>query len=104
MTTLDDVAFPLEVCVDCYSELGGVLENPDPAWDRSAFDRAREGYGDITYGHFAEQVHPGEECDEDTECGQITYSKSPCELCGSSLHGAREVVTGWKSERREIFC
>ena len=34
----------------------------------------------------------------DCQCGELNFSKTPCEGCGSTLAGAREALTLWSQE------
>ena len=64
----DDELF---VCADCYQFINnGEVENPDPSWKPEDCD-----YEDIYYIG---------DSDRDVE-----FSRSPCDCCGSNLHGFR---------------
>jgi len=44
------------------------------------------------------EVWPNEECD----CEHITFSRSSCDGCGSTLAGSRESLTVWSADDEEV--
>jgi len=87
------------VCVDCAvmhanGETGELDPTQPEPW--ALYGANSESY-DITYGITLDEhectLEEAPECDE---CGHLTFSKSQCEGCGSTLAGAREAFTVWE--------
>lgn len=86
------------VCVDCLMGLAnGDWPEVGENWTEEQENHVIEGLTqfEFTLGHIAEEVHPGEDCDEDMECPRTEFSWSRCDLCNSSLGGSRDDVTIW---------
>jgi hypothetical protein len=86
------------VCVDCLFILAnGDWPEVGENWTQDQQNHVQQGLIDyeFTLGHLSEEVHPGEECDEDQECSRTTFSSTYCDLCNSSLAGSRDDVTIW---------
>jgi hypothetical protein len=92
-----------KACVDCYYTLAnGEPSTSHPDWDVAQFDRTCAEW-DITLGHlhdgeWSDCVHKGEPCEEDCDCEYDSFSTLACDVCGSTLHGAREDVIMIKRE------
>lgn len=87
------------VCVDCYvaHHYGVTLQGRlDGAPIKGAVMSLLVDY-DITDGLVADQ----HECSAvelalgECQCGELNFSKTPCEGCGSTLAGSREALTLW---------
>lgn len=89
-------------CVDCLHlhENGTLPGNTDPA-DDPDWDHYRQAHFDAadrwTPGHFPEEAHPGQRCDEDLECTRTAFSTQRCDVCRSHLAGTREDITFWEN-------
>lgn len=80
------------VCVNCLT----YLANDEKPQDVTEWNYARVVLNlneyDVVLGHIAEDSHPGEPCDDDSECTQTDFSRRPCSLCGTQLAGSRDDV------------
>lgn len=76
------------VCVDCYFEHHGLLED-DAEPDREPLCLLN-GVHVAAGGACEDSRH------EDCDCDRREFSWSPCEGCGSTLGGAREALTIWE--------
>ena len=100
-------------CVDCLLALANgdepteMTDRERADW-RQRFESAFRGDGgSITLGrmfgedgceHTSQDWHSDDGTSEDhaEQCEQLTFSWSRCDVCGSTLGGAREAVTFWE--------
>lgn len=91
-------------CVDClFLEANGetppeMTEEETSAWLDKVAEAGRWSLGRMFGQEGCE--HTSESWDVDPEphaeqCEQIDFSSRPCDVCGSTLGGAREAVTFW---------
>lgn len=96
-------------CVDCLillangeDPVGTMSEDEIAAW-HADIDRITAGYN-LTLGMLREQHsctadfngQTAGEVGRDCDCETITFSRSPCDVCGSGLAGERHAVAFWK--------
>lgn len=87
-----------KVCNDCLMiRENGDGDGNDPDWDGAQFTETLNTY-DVSLGHphflpqwFNDCSHIGESCSKDTDCDceRNEFSKTPCDMCGTDLHGER---------------
>jgi ribosomal protein L37AE/L43A len=102
-------------CIDCLMLLANGETNPEWSDAETAeyFARLEERSIDgetVTLGrvfgedgceHTSEEWHSGDsrvQEDHAESCERTTFSRWPCDVCGSTLGGAREAVTFWTEE------
>lgn len=107
MTTATKEPSTCWVCVDCYETHHGVREGWREAPDREPLNLIAED-AEVTAGLLIEEH--AEDCEArraaeqgwanevECDCERITFSKSWCHGCGSTLAGAREALTVWTKE------
>jgi hypothetical protein len=96
------------VCVDCYlthhgysrDELGHAPSH-EPLSGLSDVEHVSAGLMWAEHECGRESWDDGDEC----ECEHVTFSKTPCEGCGSPLAGSREALTiWWNSSTPSLTC
>jgi hypothetical protein len=102
-------------CVDCLMMLANGETDPNWTDDETAEYLARldargvtgetitlgRMFGEDGCEHTSEDWHSGDGTSEDhaESCERQTFSWSSCDVCGSTLGGAREAVTFWEEVR-----
>lgn len=92
-------------CSDCLMLLANGETDPDWSEEETAeYLKRVEHYTEgceVTLGmfkEFHECLDESGEIADDCECEMLTFSWSPCDVCGSSLGGSRDAVTFWEKK------
>lgn len=87
-----------KACTDCFvAYVNGDETGNSDDWNKAQYIATCEEWnltpGHLHDGDFSDCVHVGESCEDDCDCTRDEFSQSTCDLCGSTLAGAREAVT-----------